>query len=67
MGAGYVMELGCAVLDPASGFAQVVGPRMLTQREEMDQVCLQPRHWYLAYVLCDSSEEAQYPRRDSSE
>ena len=56
MGAGYVMELGCAVLDPASGFAQVVGPRMLTQREEMDQVCLQPRHWYLAYFLCDSSE-----------
>ena len=39
MGVGHVQELGDAVLDPASGSAQVGGPRMLTQRE-------QPRHWY---------------------
>ena len=34
MGAGHVLELGDAVLDPASGSAQVGGPRMLTQCEE---------------------------------
>ena len=34
MGAENVTELGDAVLDPASGSAQVGGPRMLTQREE---------------------------------
>ena len=35
MGATHVMELGCAVLDHASGSAQARGPqRMLTQREE---------------------------------
>ena len=34
MGAGHVPELGGTVLDPSSGFAQVGGARMLTQREE---------------------------------
>ena len=34
MGAGHVTELGCAVLGPASGPAQVWGPTVLPQREE---------------------------------
>ena len=34
MGAGHVPELGVAVLEAASGSAQVGGPRMLTQRED---------------------------------
>ena len=34
MGAGHVTELGCAVLGPASGSAQVGGPNVLSQREE---------------------------------
>ena len=34
MGARHVPELGGAVLDPASGSAQVGGPHMLIQREE---------------------------------
>ena len=45
MGEGHVRELGNAVLGPASGSAQVGGPRMLTQREAR-RVCLQLRHWY---------------------
>jgi hypothetical protein len=34
MGAGHVTELSGAVLGPASGSAQVGGPRVLSQREE---------------------------------
>ena len=34
MGAGHILELGDAVLDPASGSAQVGGPCMLNQRDE---------------------------------
>ena len=46
MGAGHVPELGGTVLDPASGSAQVGGPTMLPSAKRVDQVCLQPRHWY---------------------